>query len=175
MCIRDRPRVLVIDDDPALLRVLRISLSAHDYDVIFASTGAQGISETALHSPDVVVLEMCIRDRSCRPVPWARSGVLDLLGTRGGTTLGRPRWLFHERGDLDAGCGRHAHRVHRLWPRRHRRALQHHRRRTRVARRPKAPPKAHQGPGTPVDRHQCGQHHLGVLRRPPDAVSPMLP
>jgi two-component system KDP operon response regulator KdpE len=77
------PRVLVIDDDPALLRVLRISLSAHDYDVIFASTGAQGISETALHSPDVVVLDLGLPDvdgvEVCRRIrEWSEVPVIVL-------------------------------------------------------------------------------------------------
>ncbi|MGO8877279.1 MAG: response regulator transcription factor [Acidimicrobiales bacterium] len=55
-------RVLVIDDDPALVRVLRIALAAKDYDVVAASTGAQGISEAALESPDVVVLDLGLPD-----------------------------------------------------------------------------------------------------------------
>jgi two-component system, OmpR family, KDP operon response regulator KdpE len=56
------PRVLVIDDDPALLRVLRISLTARGYAVVVASNGAQGISEAALQSPDVVVLDLGLPD-----------------------------------------------------------------------------------------------------------------
>jgi len=56
------PNVLVIDDDPALVRVLRIALAAKGYDVEAASTGAQGISEAALRSPDVVVLDLGLPD-----------------------------------------------------------------------------------------------------------------
>jgi two-component system, OmpR family, KDP operon response regulator KdpE len=56
------PRILVIDDDPALLRVLRISLGAREYDVVVASTGAQGISEAALLAPDAVVLDLGLPD-----------------------------------------------------------------------------------------------------------------
>ncbi len=55
-------RVLVIDDDPALVRVLRIALTAKSYDVTSASTGAQGISEAALQSPEVVVLDLGLPD-----------------------------------------------------------------------------------------------------------------
>lgn len=56
------PRVLVVDDDPALVRVLRIALSAKGYDVVVAATGVQGISEAALQSPDVVVLDLGLPD-----------------------------------------------------------------------------------------------------------------
>jgi two-component system KDP operon response regulator KdpE len=77
------PRILVIDDDPALLRVLRISLSARDYDVVVASNGAQGISEAALQSPDVVVLDLGLPDLDgievCRRIrEWSQVPVIVL-------------------------------------------------------------------------------------------------
>ncbi len=37
-------RVLVVDDDPALLRALRIGLEARGFEVIAAHTGAEGLS-----------------------------------------------------------------------------------------------------------------------------------
>jgi len=55
-------RILLIDDDPALVRVLRIALSAKEYEVITATSGAQGISEAALSAPDVVVLDLGLPD-----------------------------------------------------------------------------------------------------------------
>lgn len=54
--------ILVIDDDPALLRVMRIALAARGYQVLLASNGAQGISEAALHDPDAVVLDLGLPD-----------------------------------------------------------------------------------------------------------------
>ncbi len=54
--------ILVIDDDPALLRVMRIALTARGYDVLLATNGSQGISEAALHDPDVVVLDLGLPD-----------------------------------------------------------------------------------------------------------------
>lgn len=56
------PKVLVIDDDPALVRVLRIALRAKDYEVVTAASGAQGISEAAIEAPDVVVLDLGLPD-----------------------------------------------------------------------------------------------------------------
>lgn len=72
-------KVLVIDDDTALLRALEIGLRALGHEVRSAQTGAAGLSETALQRPDVVVLdlglpdidgvEVCRRIREWSPVP----------------------------------------------------------------------------------------------------------
>ena len=55
-------RVLVIDDDPSLLRALRLGLQAGGHDVVTAANGQQGISKTAVASPDVVVLDLGLPD-----------------------------------------------------------------------------------------------------------------
>jgi two-component system, OmpR family, KDP operon response regulator KdpE len=55
-------RVLAIDDDAALLRVLRIGLQSLGHDVLTASTGAQGISQAAVGTPDVIVLDLGLPD-----------------------------------------------------------------------------------------------------------------
>jgi two-component system KDP operon response regulator KdpE len=55
-------KVLVIDDDPSLLRALRLGLQAGGHDVVVAANGEQGISQTALCSPDVVVLDLGLPD-----------------------------------------------------------------------------------------------------------------
>ncbi|MFI5036224.1 MAG: response regulator transcription factor [Acidimicrobiales bacterium] len=55
-------RVLVIDDDPSLLRALRLGLQAGGHEVLTAATGEEGMSLTALHAPDVVVLDLGLPD-----------------------------------------------------------------------------------------------------------------
>ncbi len=55
-------KVLVIDDDPSLLRALRLGLKACGHDVVTASNGEQGISQTALTTPDIVVLDLGLPD-----------------------------------------------------------------------------------------------------------------
>jgi len=55
-------RVLAIDDDQALLRVLRIGLSALGHSVLVASTGEQGISQAAIGAPDIIVLDLGLPD-----------------------------------------------------------------------------------------------------------------
>jgi two-component system, OmpR family, KDP operon response regulator KdpE len=55
-------KVLVIDDDPSLLRALRLGLQAGGHDVETAANGQQGISKTAVSSPDIVVLDLGLPD-----------------------------------------------------------------------------------------------------------------
>ncbi|KAA9089343.1 response regulator [Microbacterium radiodurans] len=51
-------KVLLADDDPQLVRALRITLAAHGYDVVAASDGAAAISAAASEHPDVIVLDL---------------------------------------------------------------------------------------------------------------------
>ncbi len=55
-------RVLVVDDDPQILRALRINLTAHGYDVTVASDGAAALRAAADSHPDVVVLDLGLPD-----------------------------------------------------------------------------------------------------------------
>ncbi|XVS61072.1 response regulator [Actinosynnema sp. CA-299493] len=53
--------VLVVDDDPQIVRALRISLHAHGYQVLTASDGASAL-RAAEDGPDVVVLDLGLPD-----------------------------------------------------------------------------------------------------------------
>ncbi len=55
-------RVLVIDDDPSLLKALRLGLKAGGHDVTTAITAEQGLIQTAAASPDVVILDLGLPD-----------------------------------------------------------------------------------------------------------------
>lgn len=55
-------RVLVVDDDRALLRALRVGLSARGHEVIVAVTAEEGLSKVALDAPEVVVLDLGLPD-----------------------------------------------------------------------------------------------------------------
>ena len=57
-------RVLVIDDEPQILRALRINLSVRGYEVITAATGAAALRAAAEHRPDVIVLDLGLPDMS---------------------------------------------------------------------------------------------------------------
>ncbi|MFJ5559480.1 response regulator [Streptomyces sp. NPDC093250] len=55
-------RVLVVDDDPAIVRALVINLKARSYEVDSAHTGAAALRTAAEHHPDVVVLDLGLPD-----------------------------------------------------------------------------------------------------------------
>ncbi|HVS67122.1 MAG TPA: response regulator [Mycobacteriales bacterium] len=73
-------RVLVVDDEPQILRALRVNLSARSYDVYTAATGRQALDVAAQQRPDLIVLDLglpdmdgvdvihAIRDRSNTPI-----------------------------------------------------------------------------------------------------------
>jgi two-component system, OmpR family, KDP operon response regulator KdpE len=54
--------VLVVDDDPALVRALDINLRARGYQVHAAATGAGALRLAATHAPDAVVLDLGLPD-----------------------------------------------------------------------------------------------------------------
>src|SRR5262249_17564867 len=51
-------RVLVVDDEPSILRALRINLAARNYQVSTASDGASGLAAMARDRPDVMILDL---------------------------------------------------------------------------------------------------------------------
>jgi len=57
-----KPRVLVVDDEPAILRFLRPALEANDYEVATAGTVAEAMRRIAGERPDVVVLDLGLPD-----------------------------------------------------------------------------------------------------------------
>ncbi len=75
--------VLVVDDDLALLRAMRIGLRAHGWDVGVARTGEEGLAQVALLQPDVVVLDLGLPDQDglevCRRVRgWSQVPIIVL-------------------------------------------------------------------------------------------------
>src|SRR5258706_1763095 len=53
-------RILVVDDEPPIQRMLRRSLSASGYDVLVAEDGRQAIDIMHMHQPDLVLLDLCL-------------------------------------------------------------------------------------------------------------------
>jgi two-component system KDP operon response regulator KdpE len=58
----DRALVLVVDDEPTIIRALTAALRARDYDVLSAATGAEAIDRVATSAPEVVVLDLGLPD-----------------------------------------------------------------------------------------------------------------
>jgi two-component system KDP operon response regulator KdpE len=55
-------RVLVIDDEPSILRALRINLTARNYQVSTASDGTSGLAAVSRERPDAVILDLGLPD-----------------------------------------------------------------------------------------------------------------
>ena len=51
-------KILVADDDPQILRALRIILAAHGYDVVTAGDGRAAIDAAAHQPPDLILLDL---------------------------------------------------------------------------------------------------------------------
>ena len=55
-------RVLIVDDEPQILRALRINLAARQYDVVTADDGNGALHKTADEHPDLVILDLGLPD-----------------------------------------------------------------------------------------------------------------
>jgi two-component system KDP operon response regulator KdpE len=55
-------KVLVVDDDPSLLKALRIGLSARGDEVVTAHSGGEAVNQVALAVPDLVILDLGLPD-----------------------------------------------------------------------------------------------------------------
>jgi len=56
------PRVLVIDDEAPIRRLLKVALEAHGYQVQQAATGLQGLEAAAFFRPDIIILDLGLPD-----------------------------------------------------------------------------------------------------------------
>ena len=56
------PKVLIVDDEPQIRRFLRASLQAHDYEVVEAETGKEGIRACTVQKPDLLILDLGLPD-----------------------------------------------------------------------------------------------------------------
>ncbi|GAA1765522.1 response regulator [Luedemannella helvata] len=82
-------RVLVVDDEPQILRALRITLRAHRYEVIGAADGAAALAAAASGHPELVVLDLGLPDMDGVEVirrlrAWSTVPILVLSGRASG-------------------------------------------------------------------------------------------
>jgi two-component system response regulator GlrR len=54
----EQPRVLLVDDDRSLLRLLSMRLSAADYAVLAVESGEQALAQYPLFRPDLVITDL---------------------------------------------------------------------------------------------------------------------
>lgn len=77
------PLILVIDDEPQILRALKTILSANHFRVAAASRGEEGIALAVAQEPDVIILDMSLPDldgiRVCEQIrEWSRVPIIIL-------------------------------------------------------------------------------------------------
>ena len=76
-------RVLVVDDEPQILRALETNLRGAGYEVVTAATAAEALSTAAANPPDAVILDLILPDRTgtevCRELrAWSSTPILVL-------------------------------------------------------------------------------------------------
>ena len=64
----NRLRILVIDDDPLICKLLKIILNAQSYVFDAVSTGCEGIEQSLSFHPDLVILELDLPDMDGKEV-----------------------------------------------------------------------------------------------------------
>jgi CheY-like chemotaxis protein len=94
------PRALIVEDEPALLRALRINLRARGYNVGTATAGREALAEARRHPPDLVLLDLGLPDLDGTEVirelrGWSTAPVIVLSGRSGSSD---------KIGALDAGA-----------------------------------------------------------------------
>jgi len=60
--VTDRPRVLVCDDEPQILRALKVLLRDGGYDVDPAETAEEALNHAALRPPDAAIIDLVLPD-----------------------------------------------------------------------------------------------------------------
>jgi two-component system KDP operon response regulator KdpE len=75
-------RILVVDDEPPIQRMLRRNLSVSGYDVLVAGTGEEAIEMVQQHKPDLILLDLCLPGEVdgidvCRQVrQWSQTPII---------------------------------------------------------------------------------------------------
>ena len=77
--------ILIVEDQPELVRALRINLRARHYEVLTARTGREALAVAASHPPDAIILDLGLPDIDGIEVivelrRWCRAPIIVLSG-----------------------------------------------------------------------------------------------
>jgi two-component system KDP operon response regulator KdpE len=86
--LKPHPKVLIVDNDPGIGRMLRILLESERYKVLWSRNGESGLTQAVEHRPDVIILELDLPDGDGFAVlgalrEWNEAPVLILSGRTG--------------------------------------------------------------------------------------------
>lgn len=74
-------QILIIEDDPAIRKLLDIALQANDFQTRHASTAKEGMVAAAMHQPDLILLDLGLPDTDGQEVlkemrEWCRRPII---------------------------------------------------------------------------------------------------
>lgn len=77
------PLVLIVDDEPQILRALKTILGSNHFRVLSATTGEQALALAAAEQPDVIILDLTLPDMDgmqvCQQIrEWTRTPIIVL-------------------------------------------------------------------------------------------------
>jgi two-component system, OmpR family, KDP operon response regulator KdpE len=80
-----RTEILIVEDQPELVRALQINLRARQYEVMAARTGREALALAASHPPDAIILDLGLPDIDGTEVivelrRWSRAPIIVLSG-----------------------------------------------------------------------------------------------
>jgi two-component system, OmpR family, KDP operon response regulator KdpE len=76
-------RILIIEDEPQIRKLLRISLQPHHFEIQESETGGEGIYQATVFRPDLIVLDLGLPDMSGMEVirrvrEWSKTPIIVL-------------------------------------------------------------------------------------------------
>src|SRR5438046_1904973 len=82
-----KPVVLVVDDEPQILRVMRASLPIRGYEIVTASNGEEALDQLSKQIPDLMILDLAMPELSglevCRRVREFSTVPMIVLSAKG--------------------------------------------------------------------------------------------
>lgn len=60
--MKNKPTILIIEDDRAVRNLISTTLSTHDYKYLIAQNGASALLEASSHNPDIILLDLGLPD-----------------------------------------------------------------------------------------------------------------
>jgi two-component system KDP operon response regulator KdpE len=81
--VSDRRRILVCDDEPQILRALKVILREAGYEAVAAETAEEALDRAAVHPPDAAILDLVLPDGDgvevCRQIRgWSQMPIIVL-------------------------------------------------------------------------------------------------